>query len=458
MYILGLKIPVWVVYDLLTNATYGLAIPESNIDKFQFYKIAQYCDGVDSNTGKWYGVDGFSDGSYRYKPRLKFSAVRETLIGINEGIAVKERRFMFDAQLTNQQQAFNLCNSVCAMMRTILLYAGGKLTLQVDMPDEVPVMIFNEANIAPDSVAISGISESEILTGVDTSYINPANHYKRETMRVDDSSSINSLNQIENVTSVDILGVTRRSQAMRFSQYMLAASKFIRRKIAFRTDTSAIGLIPGDLIAFQQRIVGTAWGYGGRVSANGSLVGSSSRFTGQHANVTLEHFTSPAITDSTFTGNTLPVGMRVLSNRNEDLSLYILSNTDFKVTTSGATTYPLVRLNSTTGGGIGSSFNVRRFDTQYEATLVGAGTKFVIGNKITVTGNNLGGTVSTNDCTITVTDNVTATGAISAFTVSGTSISSFSNVAVGADSIEVRALEFYDLRTKTWNTNFCMEC
>ena len=446
--------PVWVIYDLLTNTTYGLGIPEQNIDKFQFYKVAQYCDGVEPTTGKWYGVDGFSDGSYRYKPRNAFNSVKETLIGINEGIPVKERRFIFDAQITDQQQAFNVMNQVCAGMRALLIYAGGKLSLHLDMPDEVPVMIFNEANIQPNSVGISGVSESEMLTGVDTSYINPANHYKRETMRVDDAAAIKDLNSIENISSVDIIGVTRRSQAMRFSQYLLAASKFIRRKVLFRTDTSAINLIPGDLIALQQKVAGTAWGFGGRVSANGSIVGSSSRFGAQHANVTLEHFTSPGITDSTFTANTLPVGMRVFNNRNENLSLYILSNTDFKVTTSGATTYPSVRLNSTTGGGIGSSFNVRRFDTDYEATLVGAGTKFVIGDKITVTGNNLGGTVSTNDCTITVTDNVTATGAISAFTVSGTSISSFSNVASGADSIEVRALEHYNLTTHTWNTNF----
>ena len=179
--------PAWIIYDLLTNATYGLGIPESNIDKFQFYKIAQYCDGVDPTTGKWQGVDGFSDGSYRYKPLNTFNSVREILIGINEGIPVKERRFIFDAQLTDQQQAFNLMNSVCAGMRALLIYAGGKLSLHLDMPDEVPIMMFNEANIKPDSVGISGVSESEMLTGVDTSYINPANHYKRETMRVDDA-------------------------------------------------------------------------------------------------------------------------------------------------------------------------------------------------------------------------------------------------------------------------------
>jgi hypothetical protein len=30
--------PVWILYDILTNQTYGLSIPERNIDKFKFYQ------------------------------------------------------------------------------------------------------------------------------------------------------------------------------------------------------------------------------------------------------------------------------------------------------------------------------------------------------------------------------------------------------------------------------------
>ena len=362
--------PVWIIMDLLTSKTYGLGIPVENIDKWQFYKVAQYCDAVDSLTGKWYGVDGFSDGSYRHKPNGKFASVRETLLGINEGIPIKERRFILDIQLTDQQQAMDLLTQICGTIRSILFYSGGRLSLQIDMPDEVPVMVFNETNIKPESLVASGISESEIITGIDINYINPANHYKRETMRVDDPTSVDELNQIENVQSVDLPGVTRRSQAMRYAQYLIAASKFIRRKIGFETDTSAINLTPGDLISVQNKVIGTAWGFGGRISSNGALVGSSSRHTGQHANVTLEHFTSPGITNSTFTANSNPVGLRVFSNRNDDLRLYILSNTSFTVTN----------------------------------TLVNAAGE--------------------------------------------------ANVASGADSITVKALEEYDLKTKTWNTNF----
>ena len=371
--------PAWIIYDLLVNNTYGLGIPEENIDKFQFYKIAQYCDGVNAANGHWHGVDGFSDGSYRNKPRGSFGTVRETLLGINEGIAVKERRFILDLLLSDQQQAFDLLNQICGTLRSIIIYSGGKLSLQIDMPDEVPIMLFNETNMKPDSVIISGISESDIITGVDINYINPSNHYKRETMRVDDPTSVADLNQIENIQSIELPGVTRRSQAMRYAQYLIAASKFIRRKIGFETDSSALTLSPGDLVAVQQKIIGTAYGFGGRVSGNSALRGSSVTqptnplLAISYANVRLEHFTVPGISESTFTANTLPMGLRVFNNRTDEISLYMLSNT---------------AANTTVGGSGDASANI------------------------------------------------------------------VSNVVTGSDFIQVRAIKYFDLKTKTWNSNF----
>ena len=47
LFIPGPKTPVWIIYDLLTNKTYGLGIPEENIDKYRFYQVGQYCDACD---------------------------------------------------------------------------------------------------------------------------------------------------------------------------------------------------------------------------------------------------------------------------------------------------------------------------------------------------------------------------------------------------------------------------
>ena len=103
------------------------------------------------------------------------------------------------------------------------------------MPDEFPVAAFNETNIKQGSLNITGIKESDIISGVDVSYIDPTNHYKRETVRVDSSDANDGVekNIIKNITSLDLRGVTRRSQALRFAQYQIAASKYNRRSIIY---------------------------------------------------------------------------------------------------------------------------------------------------------------------------------------------------------------------------------
>ena len=61
--------------------------------------------------------------------------------------------------------------------------------MAIDMPDEYPVAVFNETNIKQGSLHITGIKESEVISGVDVTYIEPTNHYKRESVRVDTSDA-----------------------------------------------------------------------------------------------------------------------------------------------------------------------------------------------------------------------------------------------------------------------------
>lgn len=310
--------PVWITYDLLTNTTYGLGISEDKIDKFKFYQVAQYCDAVDPHTGKWSGVDGIANGLYMHKPLGLFSSIRETLIGLNNGIQIKERRFICDATVSSQKQVVDIIGQIVAIFRGILYYSAGKITINADLPNELPVGIFNEGNILKDSLTISGIKESEILTGVEVSYIEPANHYRREVIRVDDPIALQELNQIENISQLDLSGVTRRGQAIRFAQYLLASSKYIRRKATFSVSSEALNVNVGQVIAVSQRVTGTSWGYGGRVASNSSI-GSS--------NVILEHFTSPAITSSIFTANTNPMALRIIGRNTDRVELYLVANT-----------------------------------------------------------------------------------------------------------------------------------
>lgn len=322
--------PVWIIYDILTNKVYGLGIPEENIDKYAFYRVAMYCDACDFYTGNFIGVDGLSDGSFRSKPLGTYSSVRENQVGLPKGIAIKERRFICDVTITDQNKGIDTLNELAAAIRSIIIYSGGKISLATDMPDEYPAMIFNEANIKKGSLTVSGYKLSDVLTSVDVSYMEPTNHFIREVVRVDanEVNNGNELSEAENNLNIDLKGVTRRSQALRAAQYLLAASRYQKRSIAFTTGTEAMYLSPGDLISLSTTSSGINYGYGGRVRTNSAIGESSNTY------VYLEHYTNPVLSNSVITNNTYPIALRITKKDSDRTDLYIVSNTDF--TTSNA--------------------------------------------------------------------------------------------------------------------------
>lgn len=319
--------PVWIIYDLLTNKSYGLGIPEENIDKYKFYQIAMYCDACDPITGQYQGVSAVADGTFRYKPRNLYTAVKQNQLGLPKGIQVTERRFILDVTISDQEKTIDILNKLTATFRAILTHAGGKVSLAVDMPEELPVMLFNETNIKQGSFQISGIKESDTITGVDVSYIEPSNHFKRETVRLDlaDANDGSELLAVENIANLDLTGVTRRSQAMRLAQYQIAAARYQRRNVSFVTSTDAIHLAPGDVITVATNGTGVAYGFGGKVTSNSVLADS---------NVYLTHYTVPSMSTSTFTQNTSPLALRVISKNSDRMELYVVSNTDFSISSS----------------------------------------------------------------------------------------------------------------------------
>ena len=313
--------PVWIIYDILTNKTYGLGVPETNIDKYRFYQIAQYCDACDYTTGNFEGVNGIADGTFRSKPRNTFTSVRENQLGIAQGTKINERRFTLDVMIADQKQSFDTLNALASSFRGAIIYAHGKITLACDLPDETPVMVFNETNIKENTFIIAGNKESDVLTGVDISYIEPGNHYKRETVRIDQLGSNDGIRktEIENLSSLDIPGVTRRGQALRYAQYQIASSRYLRRTCNFTTSTDALQLVPGDVIAVSQQANGVAYGYGGKIRADSAVKAGNT-------NVFLEHYTVPSLSSTNFTANSGPLVLRVIKMNSDKIDVYMLSD------------------------------------------------------------------------------------------------------------------------------------
>ena len=313
--------PVWIIYDILTNKTYGLNVPESNIDKYRFYQIAQYCDACDYTTGNFVGVDGIADGTFRSKPRNTFTTTRENQLGIAQGTKIRERRFTLNCIIADQKQSFDTLNALAASFRGAIIYAHGKITMACDLPDETPVMVFNETNIKEDTFVIAGNKESDVLTGADVSYVDPGNHYKRETIRIDQLGSNDGIRktEIENLASLDVPGVTRRGQALRYAQYQIASSRYLRRTCNFTTSTDALQLVPGDVIAVSQQANGVAYGYGGKIRADSAVKAGNT-------NVFLEHYTVPSLSSTNFTANSGPLVLRVIKMNSDKIDVYMLSD------------------------------------------------------------------------------------------------------------------------------------
>lgn len=323
--------PVWHVYDMLTNKTYGLGIPEDRIDKFSFYDSAVYNDACDINTGQFNGVDAAADGTYRYKPKGYKTAIADILYGLDIGTQVKERRFIFDGMISDRKKIIDAINLITLTFRAILYYKAGKLFIYQDKPDEMPIAVFNETNILKDSFSISGIDEEEIITGVDITYIDPTNHYKAEVLRVDDPRALDERNSIENIASFQAEGVTRKSQAMRLAQYMIADKKYSRRRVNFKTSPHASDLRPGDVISVSQQVSSVSWGYGGIIYQDGSDA---------IANVKLEHISHPPITSTIFTSNSSPLALRIASSKSGLVDTYIISNGYIFTNTSNVSSGP----------------------------------------------------------------------------------------------------------------------
>jgi hypothetical protein len=320
--------PVWIIYDLLTNSDYGLGIDESLLDKFNFYKMSQYCDGIDPNTGRFHGVAGTADGSFRYKPRNEFISIIENQIGLGTGISVSERRFICDLTVAQETNTLDLITKIAASMRGIIQYSGNKISLSLDMPNQLPVHSFSDVNMISGSLSFSGIRKEETITGVDIIFNDAANGYLRETIRVDDPDLTSNLNETEKIIQLELTGCTRRSQAVRFGQYLLASSKYIRRKASFSGVGDPEDLTPGDIVALSTQVVTNSYGYNGIVQEDSPT---------NDANVYLQHLGYPSITSDVFAANTNPLVLRHFCNRSNMMELYLVSNTNYELASTGNT-------------------------------------------------------------------------------------------------------------------------
>ena len=93
--------PAWILYDLLTNTRYGAGVPESSLDKYDFFAISQYC-------------------------RKK----------VDDGSGGKEPRFACNILINSRDEVYNVIQQLTAIFRGIAYYGVGTLQLLQDKPTD----------------------------------------------------------------------------------------------------------------------------------------------------------------------------------------------------------------------------------------------------------------------------------------------------------------------------------
>ncbi|EEB43993.1 fibronectin type III domain protein [Providencia alcalifaciens DSM 30120] len=227
--------PAWVFYDLVLNNRYGCGdrIKPSQIEKWDLYKIAQYCDELVPD-GR--GGDG------------------------------KEPRFLCDVYIQSQESAYTVLRDIAAIFRGMTFWADNKVNAVADMPSSI-FRTFTNANIVGGKPTYSGGSSQTRYTQALVSYSNMNNHSNDDVEAVSD---LNLQRRYKMVRKVELsaIGCTRQSEANRRGRWALLTNAN-DRMITFATGLEGAIPSPGHIIAVaDSNLAGRDTG--GRISsANG---------------------------------------------------------------------------------------------------------------------------------------------------------------------------------------------
>tara|TARA_R100000329_G_scaffold60046_3_gene53813 strand:+ start:3687 stop:6995 length:3309 start_codon:yes stop_codon:yes gene_type:complete len=227
--------PAWILYDLLRNDRYGCSIPADNINKFTFKTVSEYC--------------GFQ---------------------VDNGEGGTEPRFACNVNITQSQDAFNLINQLCSVMRVMPFYSGGSIAISQDAPAE-PMFLFTAANVTEDGFLYAGSSLKTRNTVINVSFFNMITQdIDVETVEADADIQ----NKYGIVTkNINAFACTSRGQANRLGRWFLYNEQNSGETCSFTTTIDAgVSVRCGHIIEISDPVKAGVRRGGKIISANGTTI------------------------------------------------------------------------------------------------------------------------------------------------------------------------------------------
>jgi hypothetical protein len=198
--------PAVSIYDFLTNTRYGMGIPTTKIDTDSFVEAHNYCVAL---------VNG-------------------------------EPRFNLDIILGSHKSALDHLVMMLQSFGGFLVWSEGVIKLKVDKA-ESSIASLTEDDIISDSFQYTLPSLKDIPNRIKADFRDKDDEYRHSYVYVNDEFNQDQTGEIRDL-QIQLLGVTRKSQAARLAQYYLDNASINRIICVFRVSIKHIRFEVGDVI------------------------------------------------------------------------------------------------------------------------------------------------------------------------------------------------------------------
>ncbi|EOX1529919.1 host specificity protein J [Vibrio cholerae] len=229
--------PAWVTYDLIVENRFSIGdkVGAQFVDKYELYKIAQYCDQQ-----------------------------------VPDGKGGTEHRYECNIYIATAAEAWQVLRDLSSIYRGMIYWMQSQMTVRADMPRDVDY-VFTNANVIDGNFTYSGSDERVKYTRALVSYDNPDNNYESDVTSTYDNALQRRYG--DNVVELSAFGCTRESEAQRRGKWAIYTNNN-DRTVSFKTGME--GEIPslGDIVAIADDLIAGSR-IGGRiasVSADGKTI------------------------------------------------------------------------------------------------------------------------------------------------------------------------------------------
>jgi predicted phage tail protein len=204
--------PCWCLYDLMINARYGANIPESTLDKWDFYSISQYCNEL-----------------------------------VSDGKGGQEPRFSCNYYLNSRKEIYNVIQEMSSLFRGLSYYAAGSLVLLQDKESDSQFLL-GPSNVVDGRFEYSGTSHRVRHSSCTVAWQDYDTLGEVQWEQVEDADAVSKYGVINK--EIRLMGCYSQGQAQRAGRWMLLSEQNLSETVSFVVSIdSGIAIRPGMIVS-----------------------------------------------------------------------------------------------------------------------------------------------------------------------------------------------------------------